>query len=315
MRILQVFISLLILFSFTLLFGKDVYHKEYNRNNVKIVISEIGKLTKFRESQASMWPNYSLEISIDNTIIKKEEPIDRLGIIETGITDLDEDGNIEIFIYWKSEGTAALANLSFYELVGYELTAYKIPDPNPNIRNYFRGKDELKFENGYIIHKFPAYNENDANCCPSAGEVETKYSFRNDQISEVGYFLKQPEQKADEKNSVKTLVIKQINGLPSMDAMSDADCWLQIMDGNGEITNTETIRDNNSPQINKKFEISINKDEPIKIKVFDKDMTKDELIGEVFIKEPKSGTYPIMYETSEGSIKKQGEIEIIFENE
>ncbi len=292
--------------------GKPDYREEYEYDGARITISEISKDIQFKKGKSEKWLHYSLEINVNNTIIKKEEMMDRTGIIKSGITDFDNDDNIEIYIYWKSEGTGSYANLAFFELNEYELVLHKLPELNSNIRKFYRGKDRLEITKTNIFHNFPAYNEDDANCCPSGGDIIVTYSFKNNEIVEIGYFLNAPIEKTEKKEPTAILIIKQINGLPKLDSFSETDCWLQVFIGNELVGNTDRIRDNNHPQFNAKFEINTNGNKPIRIKIFDKDLSKDELVGEVMLEKPISGTYPILYEAKDGSVKNRGEIVLDF---
>jgi|GEM_PF-4496483 len=109
-----------------------------------------------------------------------------------------------------------------------------------------------------------------------------------------------------------TLIIKKAIGIHKMDLMSDTDAWIQVSIGNRLIGRTEKIQDNNSPEFNERFEVSNYAGEVIVLRVYDHDISKEELIGEVLIYEPKSGKYPIIG-TINGQTYNLGQIEVIFE--
>ncbi|NWF91146.1 MAG: hypothetical protein HXY50_17000 [Ignavibacteriaceae bacterium] len=118
---------------------------------------------------------------------------------------------------------------------------------------------------------------------------------------------------SEKPGSIITILLKSITGLPNMDMLSPSDPWLQVYVGNRLIGRTDFIKDNNSPQFNKRFEITDYSNEIIRIKVFDHDVTQDKSIGEVVLKETKSGLYPILFESPEGSVENRGQLEVVFE--
>lgn len=109
-----------------------------------------------------------------------------------------------------------------------------------------------------------------------------------------------------------TLIIKKATGIDRMDTISGTDAWVQVTIGNRLIGRTETVQNSNSPEFNERFEVTDYAGELIILTIYDHDVTKDQLIGQVTIQEPKSGKYPII-----GSINGQnynrGQIEIVFE--
>ncbi|MDH7605952.1 MAG: CsgG/HfaB family protein [Melioribacter sp.] len=118
---------------------------------------------------------------------------------------------------------------------------------------------------------------------------------------------------SERPKSIITIFIKSITGLPNMDVLSPSDPWLQVYVGNRLIGRTDFIKDNNSPQFNKRFEITDYSNEIIRIKVFDHDVTNDKSIGDVVLKEPKSGLYPILFESTEGTVENRGQLEVVIE--
>jgi TolB-like protein len=118
---------------------------------------------------------------------------------------------------------------------------------------------------------------------------------------------------SEHPKSMITILLKSITGLPNMDTFSSSDAWLQVYVGNRLIGRTDFVKDNNSPQFNKRFEITDYSNEIIRIKVFDHDVRSEQPIGEVVIKEPKSGLYPILFESTEGSVTNRGQLEVVFE--
>ncbi|MFW9928278.1 MAG: hypothetical protein ACFFD1_02695 [Candidatus Thorarchaeota archaeon] len=137
------------------------------------------------------------------------------------------------------------------------------------------------------------------------------------EIEDVNNVLIDPTVKLILSNQLKSsisLLIKSVIGLKKMDALSASDCWLQVYVGNRLVGRTDIIKNNNSPVFNKQFEITDYSDETIRIKAFDHDVTKEKLIGEVVMDKPKSGMYPILFESTEGNVENRGQLEVVFEN-
>lgn len=118
---------------------------------------------------------------------------------------------------------------------------------------------------------------------------------------------------SERPNSIVTVLLKSITGLPNMDLLSPSDAWLQLFVGNRLIGRTDVVRDNNSPEFNKRFEIADYSNEIIRVKVFDHDATSDRPIGEVVLREPNSGLYPILFEPTTGGVENRGQLEVVFE--
>jgi len=109
-----------------------------------------------------------------------------------------------------------------------------------------------------------------------------------------------------------TLVIKKGTGIEKMDFLSNTDTWISISVGNRFIGRTKVIQDNNNPEFNERFEISDYANEIIILTVYDHDVTADKPIGQVTLKEPKSGLYPILANVS-GQTVNRGQIEVYIE--
>lgn len=109
-----------------------------------------------------------------------------------------------------------------------------------------------------------------------------------------------------------TLVIKKGTGIEKMDLLTDTDAWISVSVGNRFIGRTRVIKDNNNPEFNERFEISDYANEIIILTVYDHDVTGERPIGQVTIKEPKSGLYPILGNVS-GQTVNRGQIEVFIE--
>jgi len=159
------------------------FHKEFMHGKTKIVILE--RLDEGNDLIGSYWLapfllKYQLEITVDNKIITQEESMGNIsGITGAGISDLDGDNNVEIYIYWHHLGTAAFMELHFYELVGNQLLPIYIPDA------LLRPRGSIEIIKPHLVYRQPIKNEGDPNCCPTGGTLIVKYAFRNDEFVEV----------------------------------------------------------------------------------------------------------------------------------
>ncbi len=287
---------------------QEIYSKKYTFNETKIEVKQLGKDYPRR---------YSIEIHHQNIIITKQDSIYDSVVENSWLTDLDNDNNFEIIVLLRSAGSGGYGFLDLYEFLGNELTAYKLPEVNPRLKKVYMGHDKFRITDKHIEHQFPAYNDSDPNCCPTGGNVKVKYKFGNDEISEISYEIIENEQenKSKSNRSKLTIFVVAALGLPSFDSGSKTDCWIQVLVGNTVIGRTKKIQNENSPYFNTKFEFNNYSGQAILIKAYDRDFSKDVLIGEVKIEKPKSGKYPIMRETRDGGMKNIGLIEIEFEKQ
>lgn len=306
-------ITLCLLFIISTLYAQEdnsLYQKIYKKGDIEIKVYEVQKQDPTFSNLTLL--SFEIEINDNNTLIKKSGELSKPGIVESGIRDLDNDGDIEIFIFFTSEGSGSYGNLIYYELSHSELILHKLPELNSNIRFFYQGHDIIDVKEKTIIQKYPAYNQNDANCCPTGGEITVEFSLNSTGLYETGYSIKKPDIQQSEKESKINLNIKRARNLPDMDAFSACDSWLEISLNNKVIGKTEFQKNNNSPMYNISFELNEEILNPLIIKVFDKDITKNQLVGTVTLNKYKSGAYPILLNLSDGSTKKNGELILEF---
>ncbi len=106
-----------------------------------------------------------------------------------------------------------------------------------------------------------------------------------------------------------TLWIRKCIGVTKMDAFSDSDVWVAIYLGNQLIGRTKFIKDDLNPVFDERFDISEYNGEIVNIYVYDHDVTKENLIGNVILDKIKSGKYPII-KTEGGNNYSQGQLEV-----
>jgi hypothetical protein len=82
-------------------------------------------------------------------------------------------------------------------------------------------------------------------------------------------------------------------GIVSKDAMSSPDPYVSVMVGDRIVGNTSFKQNRKNPVWNESFTCAY-KGEKIQLAFFDRDLTKDEYIGNCELTEPKDGTYDIM---------------------
>lgn len=119
--------------------------------------------------------------------------------------------------------------------------------------------------------------------------------------------------KETEPRTLRLLIIGAQN-LPTMDARSQIDCWLQVYAGSRLIGRTPTIHNSHAPRFNTELAIPQYRGEPIGLVAFDEDVTSKELIGHVLIEVPRSGRYRLMGRRTDGAPGPVGEVEVVFES-
>lgn len=287
--------------------------KKMNYDGLKIVLYEVKRGDQLK--YASLGSNYLIEIHDNNTIITKEEALGG-EIIDTKFSDLDNDDNVEISLFVKSHGTGGYADLYFYEYTNYQLLLHKFPELKQEWKKFYRGKDMYEVKNNYIYYEFPAFHDDDANCCPTGGKVMINYEFVNNAlvVKELNHdtTIEQKENYTGAKPDI-SITIKTVSGLPSMDGFSKTDCWIKIFVGNTVIGRTDKIDNDNSPYFNVKYDIFDYKGESFKIEIYDHDVSKEEFVGQAVFMKPISGQYPILFNSEDGSVLNRGMVDVVFE--
>jgi hypothetical protein len=105
------------------------------------------------------------------------------------LTDLDHDGNLEIAVTVRSEGSGGYATLLLFEITGGSVHEYRVPEALPQeVQQVYMGHDLFEIEpgsagqEGFIERKFPLYLPGEPNCCPSGGTGIRRYAFRDKRI-------------------------------------------------------------------------------------------------------------------------------------
>jgi len=144
--------------------------KEFMHGKTKIVISEFTKESKVFPGEEKSY--YSIEISVGNRgLITRMEETAGAGMIGAGISDLDRDGNVEIYLFWQTRGSGGFKVLEFFELVGETL-----------IPHHMHGMFNIEITRTHIIHTTPRWIGTDPNCCPTGGKEIITFAFKNDEF-------------------------------------------------------------------------------------------------------------------------------------
>jgi hypothetical protein len=108
--------------------------------------------------------------------MRSEGPTD--GVIKSFTGDLDQDGEIEIYVMTQSSGSGGYGRLYIYELKDNQLKTIDMVKLSSENESGYRGHDFFSIANGLLIRAFPVYNENDPNALPSGGTRNIIYKLK-----------------------------------------------------------------------------------------------------------------------------------------
>lgn len=150
-----------------------------------ILETKTGKLFEVYEKQiSSSISNISIHpkgfSEVNETILLKEiDPIS-----DMFCSDLDQNNYDELYIISKSVGSGTYATIYGYASNNDKsISPIIIPeiaqsDLAPDAIFYgYRGHDSIYISSDYLNRKFPVYNKNDNNCCPTGGTRTIKYNL------------------------------------------------------------------------------------------------------------------------------------------
>ena len=277
------------------------YKQEYNFKNIHISILE------HRNVRSDAVRNVDIEVKSNNRLIDKNVNIEANYMDTSYVTDYDKDNNPEIILISRSHGSGASGKIYMYEFQNGNILVVKFPEVPAELNKFRQGHDTFEINSQNIIHRFPAYLPEDANCCATGGECVIKYNYTNDKIVKVSdeHIAPKGEQGFD-------VNIKSASDLPKMDAFSYTDCFVELFVDGNLVGRTRTIKDNDSPNFNETLSASVYKGGKIEFRLFDADMSGSRLIGKVLLAEPIDGSYPIQMEDNSGNVISRGELTVKF---
>ena len=129
------------------------------------------------------------------------------------------------------------------------------------------------------------------------------FSQENTPVKKVEVVLEQPKNDAS-STSTLNFFIQSIQDMPSMDAFSETDCFIEVYVKNKLIYTSDMVKDRNAVVFNVMLNIKNYNNEQIVIKVYDKDVSDDEYMGKAVIDKPEEGQYPVI-----GSSRKSNSVE------
>jgi hypothetical protein len=101
-----------------------------------------------------------------------------------------------------------------------------------------------------------------------------------------------PEEQPSLASEWTSLVVVKAT-VPRMDAFSDTEAFVEVRCGNVSLGTTPYFQDNNNPAWNETFPLPKDCSGPIVLTVYDKDVSKNEVVGQVRISIGESGVHTI----------------------
>jgi len=129
---------------------------------------------------------------LELTAEQLSEPIERITI-----SDLDQDGDLELALIAASCGSGRRGDFLLLEWTDGEWEAHRLCDPPDSIQNGCWGHEAITVWKDHVEVSFPLYADDDANCCPTAGKRSLSYAFEGDSFQLSSYIEGPPSQKVD----------------------------------------------------------------------------------------------------------------------
>jgi hypothetical protein len=109
--------------------------------------------------------------------MRSEGPTD--GVIKSFTGDLDQDGEIEIYVMTQSSGSGGYGRLYIYELKDNQLKTIDIEKLSSENERGYRGHDFYNVNHNFLIRAFPVYKDNDPNSLPTGGTKNIFYKLKD----------------------------------------------------------------------------------------------------------------------------------------
>ena len=106
-------------------------------------------------------------------------------VAEARLANLDAVGAPELLIVTASAGSGAAGGLVLFELRGDAFARAEPPPLRAELLAGYLGHDRFGVEEGLVVRRFPRFAAGDPDCCPTGGEVELRYAYRDGKLVEV----------------------------------------------------------------------------------------------------------------------------------
>jgi hypothetical protein len=93
------------------------------------------------------------------------------------LTDLGEDGTLELVVAMSSVGSGTYGSVDIYEHRGGAFRRVVVRSLDESRRAGYMGHDSFYVEGGRLYRSFPVYAEHDPNAAPTGGEAVLWYSL------------------------------------------------------------------------------------------------------------------------------------------
>jgi hypothetical protein len=115
------------------------------------------------------------------------------------LTDLDNDGYSELFLFTQSAGSGSSGTVYGFASdkdkrlvkIGIKPNTEEEYSEGGDLEGYM-GHDSYHFEKGMLIREFPVYKSNDSNITPTGGTKEVYYKYRNFRLEMWKVVKKEP---------------------------------------------------------------------------------------------------------------------------
>lgn len=98
-------------------------------------------------------------------------------IQDVHVTDLNNDGLKEVYIFNTSSGSGSYGDVIGYQLGKSGLDTILFSSADANADENYMGHDSFYIKYPYLYRKYPKYREIDPNCCPTGGTRNIAYKL------------------------------------------------------------------------------------------------------------------------------------------
>lgn len=156
-------------------------------DSVRILKTRSGKTITINETHPHGLSTSLIEIipegftNNDSITLGETDPL-----IIAELTDLDNDGYEELFLFTQSSGSGSSENFYGYasdmDSVLVKIDIKPIPEDEyeeGGVLEGYMGHDQFYFENNMLVREFPVYKPDDTNIAPSGGTIQIYYRYRD----------------------------------------------------------------------------------------------------------------------------------------